>query len=205
MDLKVHNYLEKIIPQRPPVLREMEEYARENNFPIIGPQVGRYLYQMVITTKARKILELGSGFGYSAFWFSLATRGKGHITMTDSDKRNKKTAFDFFKRAGLLSQFDFKVGDAIKTTKKLEGPFDIVLNDLDKVLYPLTINLAADRLRRGGLFITDNLIWSGKVFEKEPDKSTRAIIDFTRSLYADSRFYTTVLPIRDGVSVSVRL
>lgn len=202
---KVHNYLEKIIPDRPPVLREMEEYARENEFPIIGPLVGRYLFQMVITTKARKILEMGSGFGYSAFWFSLATRGKGHITMIDSDKRNKKIAFDFFKKAGLLSQFDFKVGDAIKMTKKLDGPFDIVLNDIDKVLYPQTIDLVAGRLRRGGLFITDNLIWSGKVYEKEPDEVTRAIIDFTKSLYADSRFYTTVLPIRDGVSVSVRL
>lgn len=205
MHKKIHNYLEKIIPDRPPVLREMEMYARDNNFPIIGPLVGRYLYQMVITTKARKILELGSGFGYSAFWFSLATKGKGHITMTDTDKRNKKTAFDFFKRAGLLSQFDFKVGDAIKVTKKLDGPFDIILNDIDKILYPQTIDLAADRLRRGGLFITDNLIWSGKVCEKDPDKTTRAILDFTKSLYADSRFYTTILPIRDGVSVSVRL
>ena len=89
---KVHQYLEQITPERPPVLREMEQFASEKNFPIIGPQVGRYLYQTTLLIKARKILELGSGYGYSAFWFSLATKSKGHITMTDTDSNNKKLA-----------------------------------------------------------------------------------------------------------------
>ena len=164
---KVHKYLEKTIPDRPPVLREMENFAKENDFPIIGPLVGRYLFQMAHLMKARKILELGSGFGYSAFWFSLAVKGKGHIVMTDGNAKNKRTAFNYFKRAGLQSQFDFKVGDALKTAKKLDGTFDIILNDIDKIDYPNTIDLAASRLKKGGLFITDNLIWSGKVCDKK--------------------------------------
>ena len=202
---KVHSYLDKIIPERDAILREMEEHAREKGFPIIGPLVGRYLYQAAIIIKARRVLEMGSGYGYSAFWFSLAMKGKGRITMTDTDAANKRLAFDYFKRAGLQSQFDFKVGDAIRSAKKLEGEFDIVLNDIDKIDYPKTIDIAADKLRKGGLFITDNLIWSGKVCDKNQDESTRAITEFTRDLYNDSRFYTTVLPLRDGVGVAVRL
>ncbi len=130
---EVHNYLERVIPERPTVLREMEKYAKENDFPIVGPLIGRYLFQTATIIKARKILELGSGYGYSAFWFSLAVKGKGHIVMTDTDKQNKKLAFDFFKRAGLQSQFEFKIGDALRTAKKIDGTFDIILNDIDKI------------------------------------------------------------------------
>ena len=133
MDKKIDNYLKNILPERPPVLKEMEQYASEQNFPIIGPLVGRYLYQMSILTKSRKILELGSGFGYSAYWFSMATKSKGNITMIDGDKTNKRVAFDYFKRAGLQSQFTFKVGDALKVAKKIDGPFDIILNDINKI------------------------------------------------------------------------
>jgi caffeoyl-CoA O-methyltransferase len=200
----VHRYLENVLPERPPVLREMEEYARDRDFPILGPLVGRLIYQLAVAIKARKVLELGSGFGYSAFWFSLAMKGKGHIVMTDFDRDNKKRAFDYFKRAGLQSHFDFKVGDALRTVRKLDGPFDVIFNDIDKKEYPRTIDIAAGRLRKGGLFITDNLIWSGKVWDRNPDETTRAIVEFTRNLYGDSRFYTTIMPIRDGVGIAIR-
>lgn len=202
---RVHSYLEQVTPDRPPVLREMEALAAEKKFPIVGPLVGRLLYQLAIITKARRILELGSGFGYSAFWFSLATKGKGHITLTDNSRDNKRRAYDFFKRAGLQSQFDFRVADAVRVMASLDGPFDIILNDIDKQDYPKTIDLVAARLKKGGLFVTDNTIWSGKVAEKKPDVTTRAIMEFTSNLYADSRFFTTIMPIRDGVTIAVRL
>ncbi len=202
---KIHKYLEEVIPERPQILKEMENYAKDNNFHIIGPLVGRYLYMTALSLKARKVLELGSGFGYSAYWFSLAIKGKGKIIMTDSDKKNKKKAFEYFKKGGLQSHFDFKIGDALKVAKKLDGNFDIILNDIDKIYYPDTIDLSASLLKRGGLFITDNIIWSGKVYDKNPDKTTKAIQLFTKKLYNDSRFFTTILPLRDGVSVALRL
>lgn len=202
---KIHKYMEKVTPERPPILREMETYALENNFPIIGPLVGRFLYQCTIMIKARRILELGSGFGYSAFWFSMAVKSKGNIIMTDTNSKNKRIAYNYFKRAGLQSQFDFKIGNALKTIKSLDGPFDIILNDIDKDGYPETIDLVAARLKKGGLFITDNIIWSGRVCDKKPDKTTKAIIDFTDKIYKDSRFFTTLMPIRDGITVSVRV
>ncbi len=205
MNDKIHDYLQSVIPERPPVLREMEEHARENGFPIVGPLVGRLLYQLTIATRSRKICELGSGFGYSAFWFSMAIRSRGSILMTDSDKRNKRQAFNYFKKAALQSQFEFRVGDALKILKKYDGPFDIIFNDINKEDYPRVIDLVASRLKKNGLFITDNLLWSGRVMDKKPDRTTRAIQEFTHLLYNDSRFFTTILPIRDGVSVSVRL
>ena len=201
----IHDYLEKYTPERLPVLREMELYAKERRFPIIGPLVGRLLFQMVLATRARRILELGSGFGYSAFWFSMATKSKGHIIMTDTDRKNKTRAFGYFKKAGLQSQFDFRIGDAKKIVKKIDGPFDIVLNDIDKKDYPDTIDLIAPKLKKGGLFITDNVIWSGRVIEKNPDATSCGIIEFTEKLYRDSRFYTTIVPLRDGLSIAVKL
>ncbi len=202
---QIHKYLEDSIPNRPQTLREMENYAKEKEFPIVGPLVGRYLYQMAILIKAKNIFELGSGFGYSAIWFSLAARGKGKIIMTDNNKAYKRLALDFFKNAGLESQFDYKVGDALDTLKKYDGPFDIIFNDIDKHDYPQTIDLVAPRLKKGGLFITDNLLWSGKVMDKLPGKNTKAILEFTSELYRDGRFYTTIIPIRDGLAVSVKL
>ncbi|HEX2896526.1 MAG TPA: O-methyltransferase [candidate division Zixibacteria bacterium] len=201
----VHSYLEKVTPHRTPVLKEMEEYAKENDFPIIGPLVGRLLYQLAELTNARRILELGSGYGYSAFWFSMSAGARGHITMTDTNKSNKKMAMDFFKRAGLRSQFDFMVGDSLKSIKKLTGPYDIILNDIDKQDYPKTIDLAAPRLKKGGLFITDNLIWGGDVYTRNSDASTKGIREFTDKLYKDNRFFTTIVPLRDGVAIALKL
>ncbi|HUV31622.1 MAG TPA: O-methyltransferase [Acidobacteriota bacterium] len=202
---RIHAYLSEITPERPPVLREMEQRAAEDGFPIVGPLVGRFLYQMVLVIKARRILELGSGFGYSACWFSLAARSKGEITLTDLDAANKRLAFSYFKQAGLQSHFDFRVGNALNIARRLSGQYDILLNDINKEDYPKTLDLAARLLRRGGLFITDNMIWSGRVLAANPDKASRAIVEFTRSLYQDGRFFTTVLPIRDGLGVAVRL
>ena len=201
----VHKHLLEVTPERPQVLREMENYAEEIDFPIVGPLVGRLLYQLTILTKARKILELGSGFGYSAFWFSMASGGRGQITMTDNNSKNKKLSMDYFKHAGLRSHFDYKVGDSLKIAKRLTGPFDIIFNDIAKKDYPATIDLVAPLLKKGGLFITDNLLVEGKVYVRSTEKSPKAVKEFTENLYKDNRFFTTIMTLRDGVSIAVKL
>ena len=202
---RIHEYLEEITPDRPPVLAELEAYAAEHGFPIIGPLVGRFLYQLALTMGARRVLELGSGFGYSAYWFSLAMGAAGEIVMTDTDEANRERALEMFARAGLESRFDFRLGEALQTAAGLAGPFDVILNDIDKEDYPRTIDEAARLLRPGGVFVTDNVIWDGKVLKTERDDATEAIVRFTRQLYSDRRFFTTVLPLRDGISVAVRV
>lgn len=201
----IDDYLHKVTPKRHRVLRSMETYADRNGFPIIGPLVGRFLYQMAVTKGAKRVLELGSGYGYSAFWFALAMGKRGRITMTDTDPANRDRALKYFKRAGLETTFDFVVGEALETAGNLRGPYDIILNDIDKHGYPDTLDVAARLLPEGGLFITDNVIWSGRVFdERVQDRTTRGIRKFTRALFADDRFFASILPVRDGIALAVR-
>jgi len=201
----IDEYLHGVTPERPPVMQEMEKYAADQGFPIVGPLVGRFLYQMALVSKAQRIVELGSGFGYSAYWFSLALEGRGTITMIDGSEDNRRLARDYFARAGLKTLIDYRVGDALEVFARVEGEVDMVFNDIDKEGYPETIDPVAERLRKGGLFITDNLLWSGRVCREARDEATRGVVEFTRRLYADPRFFTTVLPLRDGVAVAVRL
>jgi caffeoyl-CoA O-methyltransferase len=202
---KIQEYLQSLVPDRPPVMAEMEAYAAEHNFPIVGPQVGRFLYQMALTTEARRVLELGSGFGYSAYWFALAMGEKGKITLTDGNPENLTRAEGYFRRAGLECRFRFRTGDALETARSLDKRFDIVFNDIDKEAYPQSLEVAAARLNQGGLFITDNVLWSGRVCDDAPDAATRGVVEFTRRLLDDPRFSTTIVPLRDGLAVAVRL
>jgi len=204
MSVKIERYLLKYTPDRPPVLREMERYAAEHDFPIVGPLVGRFLYQMALSMKARRVLELGSGYGYSACWFSMAMRSKGLVVMTDRSQENKKRALEYLRRGGLKSRFDFRVGDALRIARRLSDKFDLVFCDVDKGNYPEVIDLAARLLDKGGLFITDNLLWSGRVCDRQPDATTQRILEFTAGLYGDSRFFTTIIPLRDGLALAVR-
>ena len=202
---KIAAYLERRVPKRPPVMVRMEAYAAKEDFPIVGPLVGRYLYQMATAIKARRVLELGSGFGYSAYWFSLAVGEEGKVTLTDTREENLRRAKKYFERARLKTKYNFMVGDALEIGRKMTRHFDIVFNDIDKEAYPDSIEVAAARLRRGGLFITDNLLWSGRVCDVRPAASTRGVLEFTKRLYADSRFFTTIVPLRDGLAVALRL
>ena len=197
----VDAYLHKVTPKQHRVLTSMEMYARRNGFPIIGPLVGRFLYQLAIMKGAKRILELGSGYGYSAFWFALAVGGGGRITMTDTRER----AVKYFERAGLETRTEFIVGEALSSAASLRGKYDIILNDIDKHGYPQTLDVAGRLLPPGGLFVTDNVIWSGRVFDDAvQDRTTLGIRKFTRALFADDRFFASILPIRDGLALAVR-
>jgi caffeoyl-CoA O-methyltransferase len=202
---EIEEYLLHVTPERPEVMREMEAYAEQHDFPIVGPLVGRFLFQAARMVEARRVLELGSGFGYSAYWFALAMGDRGKITMIDGSEDNRNRALGYFDRAGLQTMVKFKVGNVFEVLTEIDKEFDIIFNDIDKERYSETIDPAAFRLRRGGLFITDNLLWSGRVCEESKDEATSGVVEFTKKLYADSRFFTTILPLRDGVALAVRL
>ena len=128
----INNYLDVLLPERPRVMQEMEKLAKDRNFPIIGPQVGRILYQYTKLIGAKRIFEMGSGFGYSAYWFALALPEDGKVICTEAASNNIDLAEDYLKAAGLLHKAEFKKGDAIKILSQTSGPFDIILNDVDK-------------------------------------------------------------------------
>jgi predicted O-methyltransferase YrrM len=200
----VDDYLYSMLPKRDAVLTEMEQYATEKSIPIVGPAVARVLQQLALMINARKVFELGSAIGYSTIWWAQAVGGGGTVIYTDGDAQNAERARGYFKRAGVSKQIVLRTGDALEILSEEKQEFDIIFNDVDKEDYPRVLRLIAPRLRKGGLFITDNVLWSGRVAEKNPDARTRAILEFNRKLYDSADFYTTLLPIRDGLAVALK-
>ena len=191
------------------VLIEMEEYAREHGFPIVGRLCGRFLEVMARSVNAKRVFEMGSGYGYSAYWFSRATGPEGEIHLTDMDPQNEKRALDYLARAGLDGPIDYHVSSAFDAFNETSGEFDIVYCDIDKHEYPQAFELAKQRVRVGGLYMCDNMLWSGRVTGEEPDDSnpelTRTIDEANKLIASDPDFRSFILPIRDGVVCAVRL
>jgi caffeoyl-CoA O-methyltransferase len=200
----IDDYLYSMLPKRDAVLTEMEQYATEKSIPIVGPAVARVLQQLALMIKARKIFELGSAIGYSTIWWARAVGEGGTVVYTDGDSQNAERARGYFTRAGVSKQIVLRTGDALEILSEEKQEFDIIFNDVDKEDYPRVLRLIAPRLRKGGLFITDNVLWSGRVAEKNPDARTKAILEFNRKLYDSEDFYTTLLPIRDGLAVALK-
>ena len=201
----VDEYMLSILPPRDSVMQEMEAEAAKRDIPIVGPAVGRVLYQYARLINAKKVFELGSAIGYSTLWFARAVGEDGEVFYTDSDPKNADEASGYFRRAGVAERIHIGVGDALEQLALRQREFDIIFNDVDKEYYPRVLDMAANHLRRGGLFITDNVLWSGLVAEENAtDKNTRAIQEFNQRLYAMKDFFTTILPLRDGLAVAVK-
>jgi predicted O-methyltransferase YrrM len=203
----INPQLEKYIlnlHKRHPILKEMEEFGQSINFPFLGPMVGTVLLQYTVIMQAKRILELGSGFGYSGFWFAMGLPDGGDIHCTDYSVKNKEIAEGYFSRANLGHKLHFQVGDALELMDQLDGEFDIILNDMQKTQYPSAFEKMLGRLRRGGLLISDNVLWRGKVVEASEDETVSAIQEFNRLIFESDAVISSILPIRDGISVCVK-
>jgi len=179
--------------------------GESRQFPIVGPLVGRFLYALVKTARARRILEMGSGFGYSAYWFAMALGPRGKVILTEDSQDNAELARRFLKRGGLLSRTRIEVGDALQIIDRLPRAFDLIFIDVEKEMYPRALKKAFSRVKVGGLIVTDNALWSGRFLEGDREPGTLGIQAFLRDSYRSRRLWTTVLPLRDGVALSVKL
>lgn len=202
---KIEEYLKRLTPEDDTILNEMERLGKERSFPIIGPLVGKLLFQLALTIRAKKVFEMGSGFGYSTYWFAKAVGEGGTVFFTDLSETNSQLAQDFFRRGEVDSRIKIEIGDSLKILDDSPGEFDIIFNDIDKENYPLVVNKAYDKLKRRGLFITDNVLWFGRILSDDHSPSTNGIRDFTRLLLSEKGFLTTIIPIRDGISLSLKL
>jgi caffeoyl-CoA O-methyltransferase len=201
----VEDYLYSVIPARDEVLTEMEAEAAKNDVPIVGPVVGRILHQLALVSGAKTVFEMGSAIGYSTIWWAQAVGKGGRVYYTDGDRKNAEKARKYFEKAGVADRIIVSVGDALELLSEHKQHFDVIFNDVDKEDYPRVLRIASPRLRKGGLFITDNVLWSGKVAQKNPaEASTKAIMEFNRLLYSSPDFFTTILPVRDGVAVALK-
>lgn len=201
---EVEDYLYSLLPPRDEVLTEMETEAAKNNIPIIGPAVARVLYQLAMMSGAKRVFEMGSAIGYSTIWLARAVGDGGRVIYTDGDPKNADRARRYFERAGVSDRITVRTGDALELLSEEREPYDIIFNDVDKTDYPRVFRMALPHLRPGGLFITDNVLWSGRVAQPNPDADTKAILELNRRMYESREVFTTILPIRDGVSVCVK-
>lgn len=193
-----------------PVPLEMEKEAEERGFPIVGRLVGVTLEVLARSIGAKRVFELGSGYGYSAYWFARAVGERGEVHCTDGDAKNERKAADYLGRAGVWDRIRYHVADAVSALATVSGEFDVIYNDIDKHGYPEAWKAARDRIRVGGLYLCDNVLWSGRVTEDPPTDDVRAgwteaIIEHNRLIAEDESFLSTIVPTRDGVMVALRL
>ncbi len=197
----VEKYFYRLLPKRDAVVAEMEAYARRHDVPIIGPAVARLLALLVQVSGAKRIFEMGSAIGYSTIWLARAAGPGAEIFYTDGNPRNAERAREYFRRAGVAGRIHVLVGDALQLLRKTPEKFDLIFNDVDKHQYPAVLRLAVPRIRRGGLFITDNTLWSGRVARPARDKYTRGIQRFNRLVHSSKQLFPVLIPLRDGVTV----
>lgn len=198
-------YLDRLVPERHPELALMEAHARERNFPIIGPAAGQFCYLVARLIGARRIFELGSGFGYSTAWFARAVRenGGGTVHHVVWDEKLSAQAREHLAALDLLDLVEFQVGEAVDALRNADEGFDLIFNDIDKQGYPASLPVIAEKLRPGGVLIIDNMLWSGRVFDdSNQEADTVGIREFTASITGDDRWTVSLVPIRDGLIVA---
>jgi caffeoyl-CoA O-methyltransferase len=209
-----------------PLLAEMEERAEREGFPIIGPLVGPWLYTLTRLSGGQRVFELGSGYGYSTWYFCKAVQDNAQLTKaagaavdeagwTDAgsscprvvhtvwDAQLSADAKDNLSRAGLADFTQFIEGEAVAALNEAEGGWDVIFMDIDKEGYPGALPVIEQKLRPGGLLLTDNMIWSGTVADPaDTRESTQAIRELTHLLRESPRWELLILPLRDGVAVA---
>ena len=211
VDPRVEDYMRSLLVRYDePVLLEMEAEGKERHFPIIGRLVGVTVELLARSVGASRVFELGSGFGYSAYWFARAVGPGGEVHCTDGDPDNRPKALGYLSRAGLAEPIRWHVGDAVTNLAEVEGEFDVVYCDIDKEGYPDAWRAASERIRLGGLYVCDNVLWSGQVAEPEADhgrdeKTTDAILEHNRLVAEDERYVSAIVPTRDGVFAALRV
>jgi caffeoyl-CoA O-methyltransferase len=211
MDDAVEGYLTELAKteHEEPVLVEMEARAAEHGFPIVGRATGRFLELAARAVGARRVMELGSGYGYSAYWFARAVGPDGEVVCTDGDPENARLAEDYLSAAGMWDRVRYRVGDALHGFGEEAGDFDVVYCDVDKDGYPDCWRAASDRIRVGGLWLCDNTIWDGYVAggtdQQHPARWTTFIQEHNRLVAQDARYVGSIVPIRDGVMTALRV
>lgn len=199
---QLENYLDSLVPPRPAEMQQMESYAQETGFPIVGPASGQFCYTAARLAGARRVFEMGSGYGYSTAWFARAVKenGGGEVYHVVWDEQLSRRARQHLTSLGYNGIIQYRVSEAVQTLRETDGPFDLIFNDIDKQAYPESLPLIHEKLRPGGVLIVDNLLWHGQVFDPHDQKpTTSAIREFTRLITTSPDWITTLIPIRDGL------
>lgn len=203
-DPRIEEYLLDLAPESDPHLLEMEARARQMEFPIVDRLVGRLLYLLTRIKQPKLVVEMGSGFGYSAYWFARAISISGKVALIDTSEENMEYARRLFDETGLSGRTETRTGNAIEVGREYDN-IDILFIDIDKYQYLDAIRAMLPRLAPTSLVIADNTLWYGRVVEQDGDKDSEGIKQFNRFMFERTDFFSTILPLRDGVLLSYRL
>lgn len=169
----------------------------------VGHLEGSFLNLLARLSGAARILEIGTFTGYSALRMAEALPKGGTLIALDIDPHSTNIARSFWKRSRAGKKIKLKLGAALESLKKLRGPFDLVFIDADKENYIRYWNACVPKLRKGGLLIADNVLWSGRVL-KPKDPMDSAIVAFNRRVRADRRVDAVMLTVRDGMTLAIK-
>jgi predicted O-methyltransferase YrrM len=173
----------------------------------VGPAVGQLFYVLTRLSGARRVFELGSGYGYSTAWFAMGVRdnGGGEVFHVVWDEGLSRAARGYLERLGLERVVRFTVSEAVTALRNTDGRFDIIFSDIEKDGYPASLPVIKQHLNPGGLLLADNMFWRGRVVDAQvTDEETQGVRTFTRAVFADKDFTSTIIPLRDGVLLARR-
>lgn len=204
---EVQAHLHGLVQHDDALLDRLEAYGRERDFPIVGRSSGRVLELCARAIGARRVFELGSGFGFSAWFFARAVGPEGRVYCTDRDEHERVAFRELYAEHPLATRIEHHVGDALEVLATTPGEFDCIFIDVMKEDYPRTVEAALPRLRRGGLLLIDNLLWGGRAARpvELEDHATAGVVEVTRLLMTDPKLCAMVLPIGDGLGVALKL
>ena len=205
-----------LAPVRDDVIEAMDERADREGFPTVGPAVGGWLRLLARAVDAERVFEFGSGYGYSAYWVAPAIPDDGQIVLTEIDKDELDDARENLAAGGFANRARFEHGDAIETVDDYDGPFDLVLIDNEKHRYAEAFEAVRDKVAPGGIVAADNAIEAGPLdFEDvhalvrgedvEANEMSRGMADYLETVRDDPAFETSLLPLGEGMAVSIRL
>ncbi len=202
---EIDDYIDRLANRGDAALQAVERQGEAEEWPIVAAAEGSLLHVLARSVRAKRILELGTAIGYSGTWLARALPDDGELVTVEHHPETATLARKNLEKTGVASKVKILVGDAQAILANLNGPFDFIFNDIDKAGYPAVLEPCIERLRVGGLLVTDNVLWGGDVARKVRSTETQAIRTYNERLANDPRMIAAIVPLRDGVSVALKI
>lgn len=202
---EIDAYIDRLANRGDAALQEVEKQGMLEGWPIVAAPEGSLLHVLARSIRAQRILELGTAIGYSGTWLARALVDGGELITVEQVAKTAEIARRNFEKTGVAERVKVLVGTAQRVLKDQKGPFDFIFNDINKGDYPAVLEPCIERLRVGGLLATDNVLWSGDVARSDRSEETAAIRTYNERLAKDPRMIATIVPLRDGVSIALKV
>lgn len=207
-NIAIEDYLNALVPPRPPALEQLEQRGKQHGLALVGPVQGQLLYLLARTLGARSALEVGITTGYAAMWISLAmAEVGGHLTAVEQNPERCQLAREVFAEAGLAERFTIHEGDYFEIISTFKGPYDLIFLDILRSVTHVddaehALDICVSLLRPGGLLITDNVLCNAQVLVEDPPVRVAGIKRFNQAMMNHPQLTSVIIPLRDGVSIS---